>query len=219
MSDTIATLSLSSWKVKYKSFEMGFPRLHTRYNGICSFTEDHRKHVQSFSEWPTKCIFSQSSFTKKPKKTKYMRLRQWTLALCNLRRERGGIWYLSLFLHKRTFGLNISPHENYINFAYMATFSKSHTCHNWRISDFSTSVMWRHLKFLHMWRNFKFPHNCHTWKAKFLHMTTFSPLIILVILVTNLRSRPKPVPPLLGTFRTPNVILVHRNSRFYLGPL
>ena len=36
----------------------------------------------------------------------------------------------------------------------------------WRISDFLISVMWRHLKFLHMWRNFQFPHNCHTWKAK-----------------------------------------------------
>ena len=48
----------------------------------------------------------------------------------------------------------------------MATFSTSHTCHMWRISDFSTSVMWRHLKFLHMWRNFQFPHNCHTWKAE-----------------------------------------------------
>ena len=53
-----------------------------------------------------------------------------------------------------------------INFAYMAPFSTSRTCHMWRISDFSTSVMWRHLKFLRMWRNFQFPHNCHTWKAK-----------------------------------------------------
>ena len=48
----------------------------------------------------------------------------------------------------------------------MATFSTSHTCHTWRISDFSTSVKWRHLKFLHMWRNFQFPHNCHKWKAE-----------------------------------------------------
>ena len=40
--------------------------------------------------------------------------------------------------------------ENSINFAYMATFSTSHTCQMWRISDFSTSVMGRHLKFLHM---------------------------------------------------------------------
>ena len=50
--------------------------------------------------------------------------------------------------------------------AYMVTFSTSHTCHMWRISDFSTFVMWRHLKFLHMWRNFQFPHKCHAWKAK-----------------------------------------------------
>ena len=57
----------------------------------------------------------------------------------------------------------------------MATFSTSHTCHMWRISDFSTSVMWRHLKFLHMWRNFQFPHNCHTWKAEiFPHDNFFS---------------------------------------------
>ena len=47
----------------------------------------------------------------------------------------------------------------------MATFSTSHTCHMWRISDFSTSVIWTHLKFLHMWKNFQFPHNIHTWKA------------------------------------------------------
>ena len=53
-----------------------------------------------------------------------------------------------------------------VNFAYMATFSTSHTCHKWRISDFSTSVTWRHLKFLHMCRNFQFPHNCHLRKAE-----------------------------------------------------
>ena len=57
----------------------------------------------------------------------------------------------------------------------MATFSTSHTCHMWRISDFSTSVMWRHLKFLHMWKNFQFPHNCHTWRAEiFPHDNCFS---------------------------------------------
>ena len=61
----------------------------------------------------------------------------------------------------------------------MATFSTSHTCHMWRISDFSTSVMWRHLKFLHMWRNFQFPHNCDAWKAKiFPHDNFFSTNII-----------------------------------------
>ena len=87
--------------------------------------------------------------------------------------------YLSFFLHKCNFGLNFSPHENCINFAYMATFSTSHTCHMWRISDFSTSVMWRHLKFLHMWRNFQFPHNCHTWKAEISpHDNFFSTNII-----------------------------------------
>ena len=75
-----------------------------------------------------------------------------------------------------------------INFAYMATFSTSHTCHMWRISDFSTSVMWRHLKFVHMWRNFQFPPNYHTWKAEISPHDNLSPLIILVILVTNMRS-------------------------------
>ena len=35
------------------------------------------------------------------------------------------------------------------------------------ISDFSTSVMWRHLKLLHMWRNFRFLHICH---VKLIHM-------------------------------------------------
>ena len=70
----------------------------------------------------------------------------------------------------------------------MVTFSSSHTCHMWIISYFSTSVMWRHLKFLHMWRNFEFPHNCHTWKAKISPHDNFSSQIILVILVTNMRS-------------------------------
>ena len=66
-----------------------------------------------------------------------------------------------------------------MNFAYMATFSISHTCHMWRISDFPTSVIWRHLKFLHMWRNFQFLHNCHTWKANFSpHDNFFSTNII-----------------------------------------
>ena len=61
----------------------------------------------------------------------------------------------------------------------MATFSTSHTCHMWRISDFSTSVMWRHLKFLHMWRNFQFPYNFDTWKAEISpHDNFFSTNII-----------------------------------------
>ena len=118
-------------------------------------------------------------------------------------------WYLSLFLHKCTFGLNFSPHEILqqnsvnnrfsdkaaliaINFAYMATFSTSHTCHMWRISDFSTSVMWRHLKFLHMWRHFQFPNNCHIRKAEVSPHDNLSPLILLVISVTNMRSDARP---------------------------
>ena len=36
----------------------------------------------------------------------------------------------------------------------------------WRMSNFSTYVMWRHLKFLHMWRNAQFFYNCHSWKAE-----------------------------------------------------
>ena len=62
-----------------------------------------------------------------------------------------------------------------------------HKTHD-RISDFSTSVMWRNLKFLHMWRKFYFPTIVIHGKLKILHMTFFSPLIILVILVTNMRS-------------------------------
>ena len=40
----------------------------------------------------------------------------------------------SIFLHMKA-------RKNCMNFAYMATFSTSHTCHMWGISDFSTSVM------------------------------------------------------------------------------
>ena len=54
----------------------------------------------------------------------------------------------------------------------MATFSTSHVCHNWRISHFSTSVMWRHLKFLHIWRNFQFPYNCHMTNIR--HVCSFT---------------------------------------------
>ena len=68
--------------------------------------------------------------------------------------------YLSFFLHKCTFWAQFFFTWKRVNFAYMTTFSTSHTCHIWKISDFSTSVMWRHLKFLHMWRNFQFPYNC-----------------------------------------------------------
>ena len=52
----------------------------------------------------------------------------------------------------------------------MATFSTSHTCHIWNISDFSTSVMWRHLKFLHMWRNFRCLHLTNVEKSESLHI-------------------------------------------------
>ena len=62
-----------------------------------------------------------------------------------------------------------------------------HKTHD-RISDFSTSVMWRNLIFLNIWRTFWFPHNRHTWKAENSPHGNFSPLIILVILVTSMRS-------------------------------
>ena len=42
-----------------------------------------------------------------------------------------------------------------------------------RISDFSTSVTWRHLKFLHMWRNFNFPTIVIHGILKFLDITIF----------------------------------------------
>ena len=38
------------------------------------------------------------------------------------------------------------------------------------------------------WRNFQFPHNCHTWKAEISPHDNSSQLMILVILVTNIRS-------------------------------
>ena len=36
--------------------------------------------------------------------------------------------------------------------------------------------------------NFQFPHNCHMWKAEISPHDNFSPLMILVVLVTNIRS-------------------------------
>ena len=90
------SLSLSSWKAKYKSFVMSFPRLHTRYNGICSFHRRPAKHVQSFSDIkkPTKCIFSKSPFTKNEALVPNWREKKiWgcrTLALCNLSGEKEG---------------------------------------------------------------------------------------------------------------------------------
>ena len=103
---------------------------------------------------------------------------------------RGTDLMVVIFLHKCTFGLNFPPHEISrqnsvnkklsnktawiaINFANMATFSTSHICHMWRISDFSTSVIWTHLKFLHMWKYFQFPHKCHTWKAEIFPQDNF----------------------------------------------
>ena len=48
----------------------------------------------------------------------------------------------------------------------MATFSTSNTCQMWRISDFSTYVMGKHLKFIHMWRNFRNLHICYVEKLE-----------------------------------------------------
>ena len=48
----------------------------------------------------------------------------------------------------------------------MATFSTSYTCQMWRISDSSTSAMWRHLKFLQMWRNFRNLHIYYMEKSE-----------------------------------------------------
>ena len=42
---------------------------------------------------------------------------------------------------------------------------RPHICHFFP-QFLSTSVMWKFLIFLHMWRNFQFPHNRHTWKAE-----------------------------------------------------
>ena len=117
-----------------------------------------------------------SSFPKEIPNLKRLLRNKWCLPEFN---------YLDRPVNCHFFSTNVllgsifSPHENCINFAYMATFSTSHTCHTWRISDFSTSVMWRQLKFLHMMRNFQFPHNCHTWKAEISpHDNFFSTNII-----------------------------------------
>ena len=48
----------------------------------------------------------------------------------------------------------------------MATFSTSHTCQMWRIWNFSTSVLWRHLKFLHMCKNFRSLYICYGEKLE-----------------------------------------------------
>ena len=75
-------------------------------------------------------------------------------------------------------------------------------------SDFSTSVMWRNLKLLNMWRNvrflhistmwrnlkllhmlrnFRFLHICHAYKFEISPHDNFSPHISYVIYVTNMR--------------------------------
>ena len=60
--------------------------------------------------------------------------------------------------------------ENIINFACMATFSTSHTYQMFRISDFSTSVMGRHLKFfISLQSSYTESWKFSTWQF-FLHM-------------------------------------------------
>ena len=46
-------------------------------------------------------------------------------------------------------------------------FSTLHICQMWKVSDFSTSVMWRNLTFLtwQMWRIFRFFHICYVWES------------------------------------------------------
>ena len=89
--------------------------------------------------------------------------------------------------------------QNSITCTYVKIFSTSYTCQMWRnirflhighvekfqitqhvetFLDFSTSVMWRSLKLLHMWRNFWFVHICHVYKSEifstwqiFLHIS------------------------------------------------
>ena len=41
-----------------------------------------------------------------------------------------------------------------------------------KISDFSTSVIWRNVKLIHTWRNFRFLHILYR-NLKFLHVTDF----------------------------------------------
>ena len=57
----------------------------------------------------------------------------------------------------------------------------------WKISDFSTSVMWRNVKLIHMWRNFRFLLICHVQNLKFLHMTDFFSTDTVLVSVTNMR--------------------------------
>ena len=92
------TLSLSSWKAKYKSFVMSFPRLHTRYNGICSFHRRPAKTCAILFRYKETHEVHPSSFTKnealvpnwRVKKLKKHMRQQRTLALSNLSRQRGG---------------------------------------------------------------------------------------------------------------------------------
>ena len=66
-----------------------------------------------------------------------------------------------------------------------------YTRHMWRISDFPTFLMWTagHIwNFFICGEMFNFPTIVIHGKLKFLNMIIFSPLIILVISVTNIRS-------------------------------
>ena len=96
---------------------------------------------------------------------------------------------MSFFSHKKNIWLNFSSHKSawiatkqilrqsvYImtkviwqqnsKFSICGHIFSSNTCQMWRISDLSTSVIWKNLNFFPLWRNFSFPHNCHTWKAE-----------------------------------------------------
>ena len=59
-----------------------------------------------------------------------------------------------------------------------------HICQMWRVSDFSTSVMWRNLTFLtwQMWRIFRFFHICYVWESNISpHDKFFSTYLICEI--------------------------------------
>ena len=56
------------------------------------------------------------------------------------------------------------------------------------ISDFSTSVMWRNVKLIHMWRNFRFLHICHVQKFEISpHDRFFSPRAPPAVPATNIK--------------------------------
>ena len=92
--------------------------------------------------------------------------------------------YLLFFLHKCTFGLNFSPHE--ILHIWRRFLHHTHAiCGEFQISPhLSCGDIWN---FSTCGEIFNFPTIVIHGKLKFLHMKIFSPLIILVILVTNMR--------------------------------